>query len=765
MDDTFDPGWPVAQCSVIRLTWQRHHLEYRIYPADSFQFGFMGIDKGKSINYTSVREEEDKWRNPVTLGKLEEERAGNEASLQTGIKPQPLIFTAPKADIYSSFRGMRGGLVLMLASLSWQVQEGEEWWNIGGLRGPKGMLLQAGETWGIEGVIGEEEQDWSNGEVLQEIELGGNLLEEGNSLLQSNEDFSGAGRNSLQNGTESLEEEIKFSEESEDILEEGDNSLQTSVCANLENRTDSVLLGSMNCKEEKLTFDTEVNKVSNDSVLVGREEKLPLDTKVKDNSNILVGQFIDIGNQAHSFKRKTSEVADEVKDSVAETLFTENITSNYSAIFSEREGEEGEGGRNDESADLIDVNPLKNMSGKALSGADLLEEGEEEGGEVVEVQGRVTGEKRLSGETGGGEGQGEGLGGGSIRQPDEVVGPNQVSESQDKTGEDNNIQESQGVLKENKREMDAGSGKSDKQLHGTGDGREEISIGGRRIGYEELDGNKVSKSNGQKEGKDKDPKSQGVSQGKPRRKSLEEKHPRGKGRGNGNMIIGWENVQRKRQKADKRKSNREVVLVDNRRMGFEKEDLTEPLLKEVEQGSQIRPVQKPKKPKGQKSKKIVSRGQNEIMTKETKSQGSAYHERIPPPLLPFTLGDQLQGVLAILPPSRNSSRRDDLPSYTSTTSSSSSPPSPLEPSEGPDSECYLQTGCTSSCGEGFRLLLPNIQKENCGAAVLQVTLVSRMYINQKRFFKVIFRSFHAPKWDVPSIVDGKLGLSGLSAPP
>ena len=78
---TSDPG----QCSVISLTWQRHHLEYKIYPAASFQFGFMEIDKGKSINYTSVREEENKWRNLVTLGKLEEERAGNETSLQTGI--------------------------------------------------------------------------------------------------------------------------------------------------------------------------------------------------------------------------------------------------------------------------------------------------------------------------------------------------------------------------------------------------------------------------------------------------------------------------------------------------------------------------------------------------------------------------------------------------------------------------------------------------------------------------------------------------------
>ena len=72
----------------------------------------------------------------------------------------------------------------MLASLSWQVQEGEEWWR-GGEIGQKGMLLQAGETWGIEGVIGEEkEQDWAKGEVLQQIGLGGgNLLEEGNSSL------------------------------------------------------------------------------------------------------------------------------------------------------------------------------------------------------------------------------------------------------------------------------------------------------------------------------------------------------------------------------------------------------------------------------------------------------------------------------------------------------------------------------------------------------------------------------------------------------
>ena len=192
------------------------------------------------------------------------------------------------------------------------------------------------------------------------------------------------------------------------------------------------------------------------------------------------------------------------------------------------------------------------------------------------------------------------------------------------------------------------------------------------------------------------------------------------------MIIGWENVERKRQKTEKKKSNRDAVLVDNRRMDFEEEEVNENLLigatLEMEKGSQIRPMQKHRSDDGKteslKKKKLLSGSQNEIMMTETKSQVSAYHERITPPLLPFTLGDQLQGVLAILPP-RNSTRRDDLPSYASPTSSSS-PPSPLEPSEGADSECYLQTGCTSSCGEGFRLLLPNLQKENCHTAVLQV---------------------------------------------
>ena len=69
--------------------------------------------------------------------------------------------------------------------------------------GQKGMLLQAGETWGIDGVAGEEEQDWpSEGvllevageeeQVLLEVELGDNLLlMEEKGSLQSNGDFSG----------------------------------------------------------------------------------------------------------------------------------------------------------------------------------------------------------------------------------------------------------------------------------------------------------------------------------------------------------------------------------------------------------------------------------------------------------------------------------------------------------------------------------------------------------------------------------------------
>lgn len=41
----------------------------------------------------------------------------------------------------------------------------------------------------------------------------------------------------------------------------------------------------------------------------------------------------------------------------------------------------------------------------------------------------------------------------------------------------------------------------------------------------------------------------------------------------------------------------------------------------------------------------------------------------------------------------------------------------------PESEpedCYLETGCSSSCGEGFRLLLPNKQAAACVSSVLQV---------------------------------------------
>ena len=35
-------------------------------------------------------------------------------------------------------------------------------------------------------------------------------------------------------------------------------------------------------------------------------------------------------------------------------------------------------------------------------------------------------------------------------------------------------------------------------------------------------------------------------------------------------------------------------------------------------------------------------------------------------------------------------------------------------------ECYLETGCSCSCGDGFRLLLPNKQAASCVSSVLQV---------------------------------------------
>ena len=44
--------------------------------------GFMEIDKRETINYSPAREGA-RWK-PVILGRLEEEKGGNEASLQTG---------------------------------------------------------------------------------------------------------------------------------------------------------------------------------------------------------------------------------------------------------------------------------------------------------------------------------------------------------------------------------------------------------------------------------------------------------------------------------------------------------------------------------------------------------------------------------------------------------------------------------------------------------------------------------------------------------
>ena len=39
---------------------------------------------------------------------------------------------------------------------------------------------------------------------------------------------------------------------------------------------------------------------------------------------------------------------------------------------------------------------------------------------------------------------------------------------------------------------------------------------------------------------------------------------------------------------------------------------------------------------------------------------------------------------------------------------------------GAPQECYVETGCSSSCGDGFRLLLPNKEASSCLSSVLQV---------------------------------------------
>ena len=41
------------------------------------------------------------------------------------------------------------------------------------------------------------------------------------------------------------------------------------------------------------------------------------------------------------------------------------------------------------------------------------------------------------------------------------------------------------------------------------------------------------------------------------------------------------------------------------------------------------------------------------------------------------------------------------------------------PASSPE-DCYLETGCSHSCGDGFRLLLPNKQAASCVSSVLQV---------------------------------------------
>jgi hypothetical protein len=49
------------------------------------------------------------------------------------------------------------------------------------------------------------------------------------------------------------------------------------------------------------------------------------------------------------------------------------------------------------------------------------------------------------------------------------------------------------------------------------------------------------------------------------------------------------------------------------------------------------------------------------------------------------------------------------------------PPAVAEPHSLP-AECFIETPCTRSCGDGFKLLLPNPTAYGCYGATLQVSL-------------------------------------------
>ena len=65
------------------------------------------------------------------------------------------------------------------------------------------------------------------------------------------------------------------------------------------------------------------------------------------------------------------------------------------------------------------------------------------------------------------------------------------------------------------------------------------------------------------------------------------------------------------------------------------------------------------------------------------------------------------------------------------------PPQPL-PSGTPDLSCYLETPCTRSCGEGFRLLLPNPDiTAGCYGAAMQVNF-GEFNVRCMRFLAIRF---------------------------
>ena len=131
--------------------------------------------------------------------------------------------------------------------------------------------------------------------------------------------------------------------------------------------------------------------------------------------------------------------------------------------------------------------------------------------------------------------------------------------------------------------------------------------------------------------------------------------------------------------------------------------------------------------------------------KQEQEEVKQEQEEVKPAFQPFQVGGDLDILKALFP--MNSSRRDDRPSYFQmgpNLPGDSGPVlddmvldigDPVPEDAGFDGArgeeggglggaeggaCYSETSCTSSCGDGFLLLLPNIQAEGCESSVLQV---------------------------------------------